>query len=173
MQLSMIITTDRARDIPEPVMPPGCELRGYRPGDEDAWTELINTGGFGTPWSRERLDEFLNGPERACGSRVATKNGRIVAATFASVEDGVYDMGRVDFVVSHPDVRGTGLGRATCTEVVRYLVGRGYDPVTLYTDDWRLPAIGLYLSMGFDPQMTRRDMPGRWRRIMRALEDSR
>jgi mycothiol synthase len=67
-------------------------------------------------------------------------------------------------------VRGLGLGRAVCTGVVRYLVDRGYANVVLYTDDWRLPAIGLYLSMGFEPQMTRMDMPERWRRVQEQLE---
>ena len=48
---------------------------------------------------------------------------------------------------------------------------RGYYPSTviLYTDDWRLEAIGLYLSLGFEPQMTRDDMPDRWSDIMQKL----
>ena len=71
------------------------------------------------------------------------------------------------------DVRGLGLGRAACTGVVKHLVDRGYSNVILYTDDWRLPAIGLYLSMGFEPQMTRQDMLGRWQRVMEQLEGSR
>ncbi len=41
------------------------------------------------------------------------------------------------------------------------------------TDDWRLPAIGLYLSLGFDPVMEREDMPSRWRAIMAELEKPR
>ena len=34
---------------------------------------------------------------------------------------------------------------------------------------WRLEAIGLYLSLGFEPQMTRDDMPDRWSDIMQKL----
>ncbi len=45
--------------------------------------------------------------------------------------------------------------------------------VMLFTDDWRLPAIGLYLSMGFEPQMNREDMPGRWDRIRAKLKVAR
>ena len=56
-----------------------------------------------------------------------------------------------------------------CTEVVRGLIEKGYDNVVLYTDDWRLPAIGLYLSMGFEPRMDREDMPKRWERIRAKL----
>ena len=170
MQLSMMISASRASEVPESQIPDGYELRGYLPGDEESWVELFNTGGFGSDWDRERFDEYMTGPERKEGSVVATLGDRIVAATFASVEVGMDCTGRVDFVTSHPDVRGLGLGRAVCTGVVRYLVDRGYANVVLYTDDWRLPAIGLYLSMGFEPQMTRMDMPERWRRVQEQLE---
>lgn len=168
-QLSMIIPANRVEDMPEYTVPEGYKLRGYLPGDEDSWLEALNLGDFGD-WDRQRFDEYILGQERTQGSVVAVRNDRIVAATFASKEVGADSTGRVDFVVSHPDVRGLGLGRAVCTEVVRYLVSRGYAQVVLYTDDWRLPAIGLYLSMGFEPQMTRSDMPERWRRVREQLE---
>ncbi len=172
-QLSMIIPASRADDMPECTAPEGFEVRGYRPGDEESWLELLNLGEYGSDWNRPRFDEYLAGPERAPGSVVVAKDDKVVAATFASVEVGRDFTGRVDFVTSHPDVRGLGLGRVVCTGVVRYLVDRGYHEVVLYTDDWRLPAIGLYLSMGFEPQMTRHDMPLRWKRIMEQLEASR
>ena len=169
-QLSMVISALRAEEMPESEIPDGYELRGYLPGDEESWLELLNTGEYGSNWHRSRLDEFIAGPERAEGSVVAAKGDRVVAATFASVEVGRDCTGRVDFVTSHPDVRGLGLGRAVCSGVVRFLVERGYANVVLYTDDWRLPAIGLYLSMGFAPQMTRLDMAERWQTVKEQLE---
>ena len=173
MQLSMMISASRAEEMPESKIPDGYELRGYLPGDEDSWVDLYNAGGFGTPWDRARFDEYMTAPERKEGSVVAVRGDRILAATFASVEVGMERTGRVDFVVSHPEVRGLGLGRAVCSGVVRYLIDKGYDNVILYTDDWRIPAIGLYLSMGFEPQMNRGDMPGRWQRVMEQLEVGR
>ena len=76
----------------------------------------------------------------------------------------------MDFVISHPDARRLGLGRAVCTAVVKYLFGRGYSNVILWTDNWRIPAIAMYLSMGFEPNMNRGDMPERWERVMEDLE---
>ncbi len=172
-QLSMVISIEQARDMPPFTLPDGCEMRSYRAGDEDGWVDLINTGEFEGEWDRARFAEYITEPERTEGSRVVTMNGRIVAATFASVEEGSDDLGRVDFVVSHPDVRGLGLGRAVCTAVVDYLVERDFARVILYTDDWRLPAIGLYLSMGFEPQMSREDMPGRWAAVRETLDTQR
>ncbi len=172
-QLSMIITAQAAVRMPVAPHPPGFDLRGYRPGDEDSWVELINTGEFGSDWDRVRFDEYILGPERMTGSRVVERDGVIVAATFASVQTGMENTGRVDFVTSRPEYRGLGLGRLACRDVVCCLVGRGYSMVILFTDDWRLPAIGLYLSMGFEPQMTREDMPERWERVGRNLEAGR
>ena len=172
-QLSMIITADSAGQMPAPTLPPGFDLRPYRLGDEDSWVELINTGDYGADWDRARFDEYMTGPERREGSRVAEREGTIVAATFASDQPDMDSAGRVDFVTSLPRYRGLGLGRLVCSQVARFLVDRGYSRVILFTDDWRLPAIGLYLSMGFEPQMTREDMPGRWEAIMHNLETHR
>ena len=155
--------------MPDPVLAPGYELRGYLPGDEDAWVEAINTGEFYGAWDRARFDKYIRGRERMEGSKVVVKDGHVVAATIASVEDYAAQIGRVDYVVSRPEHRGLGLGRVVCTEVVRFLIERGYANVVLYTDDWRLPAIGLYLSMGFEPRLDREDMPERWERIRAKL----
>ena len=171
-QLSMIITAESAGHVPATSPAPGFSLRPYRAGDEDSWVELINTGEFGSDWDRAHFDEYMAGPERMAGSRVAVRDGTIVAATFASIQRDMDNTGRVDFVTSLPEYRGLGLGRLVCSAVVLYLVDKGYTRVILFTDDWRLPAIGLYLSMGFEPQMTREDMPGRWETVKHNLEAS-
>ena len=106
----MVITAEQARRMPEPVLPPGYELRGYLPGDENSWIETINTGEFGSLWDRARFEGYIRGPERMEGSRLVSKDGQVVAATFASVEEGAPELPRVDFVVSRPEYRGLGLG---------------------------------------------------------------
>ena len=123
------------------------------------------------------------GAERREGSCLVEHNGRIVAATFASrignqphnppIGGGnSSQVGVLDFVVTHPDHRGKGLGRATCTEVARFLVSRGCKTITLGTDDWRLPAIHIYLSMGFNPVINRDDMPRRWAAVYENLKET-
>jgi mycothiol synthase len=57
-----------------------------------------------------------------------------------------------------------------CLGVLGFFARRGYESVTLLTDDVRLPAIALYLSLGFAPDMTREDMPGRWEQVRRQLD---
>ena len=117
------------------------------------------------------MEAYLADPERREGSRVVSLGRDIVAATFASPQQFPSRAGVLDYVVSHPNHRGKGLGRAVCTAVLRFFVDRGYESVVLLTDDWRLPAIGLYLSLGFVPEMTRGDMPSRWKAVMARLEE--
>ena len=87
-------------------------------------------------------------------------------------QERVRPQGVLDFVVTHPGHRGRGLGRATCTAVSKFFVDLGCNSVSLLTDDWRLPAIHLYLSLGFKPVMNRTDMPGRWATIYKNLKET-
>jgi len=169
-QLSMVIDAETVRSLTTVKVSDGYTLREYHPGDEDTWIRLVNMGQFSSVWDVPKFEKYMAKPERRKGSRVVVNRQGVVAATFASVEEGERNMGRLDFVVSHPDQRGHGFGRIVCTEVSRHLVDRGYGKIILFTDDWRLPAIGLYLSMGFEPQMSREDMPGRWDAIHRSLD---
>jgi ribosomal protein S18 acetylase RimI-like enzyme len=141
---------------------------GIVPVDEASWLELLLACGF-DELDQEGFEQYLRGPERREGSSVVVRGGRIVAATFASRQDSPRRAGVLDFAASHPEHRGLGLGRTVCVAVLRYFASRGYDSAALVTDDWRLPAMGLYLSLGFAPEMTREDMPARWEAIRKDL----
>ena len=215
MQLSMVIdevAVGRLTDVP---LPAGYVMRACRTGDEPSWADTLQKGGF-TDWTEDRVLEYLEDPERREGSRVVEYNGEIVSATFASrtsiqpckttrpttkSEGGV-----LDFVVTHPDHRGNGLARATCTSVAKFLLthvipiephgsaagiqrkakhvipadagiqGKAKHAanayVSLKTDDWRFPAIHIYLSMGFKPVLNRDDMPDRWATVYQMLKEA-
>lgn len=168
-QLSMMIGRDAIGDLSEVRLSDGYVLRGHNDGDEESWIDLLNQDVDWARWDRERFDAYFAGPERKTGSYVVEKDGDIVAATFSSRSIEPPNIGRVDFVISHPEHRGNGLGRAVCTSVLQYLLSQRYESAILFTDDWRLEAIGLYLSLGFEPQMTRDDMPDRWLAILQKL----
>jgi hypothetical protein len=50
-----------------------------------------------------------------------------------------------------------------------YLADQGYATISLQTDDWRLAAIKTYFNLGFEPVMTRADMPERWLNVKQQL----
>ena len=195
-QLSMVIDEVAVRRLPDVPLPAGYVMRAYRVGDAPSWADTLQKGGF-TEWTEDRVLEYLEDPERRAGSRIVDYNGAIVAATFASQtppspsrREGdacearrgcpKSEGGVLDFVVTHPDHRGRGLAPATCTEVSRFLVARGCKAVSLSTDDWRLPAIHIYLSMGFKPSFPRtretsenqNDMPDRWATVYQMLKEA-
>ena len=182
-QLRMSIDADEVRRMSDVVLPDGYVARGYRDGDVAGWASLLQNGEFGDGWDEHRVSDYLEHPERREGSSLVEHDGCIVAATFASREYIPSDpsardisersrVGILDYVVTDPGHRGKGLGRATCTQVARFLVSRGCTSVSLATDDWRLPAIHLYLSLGFQPLMNREDMPERWASIYEKLKES-
>ena len=169
MQLRMTAPASRVNELPDVALPDGYTLRAYRVGDERSWVRLLNLAGFIT-WDLQRIQKYLADAERGEGSRVVAKGGTIVSATFASrARWNDRQVGVLDFVASHPEHRRRGLSRAVCTAVLGFMVAAGYPEVILDTDDWRLPAIELYLSLGFEPVMRREDMPARWDVVMEKL----
>ena len=68
--------------------------------------------------------------------------------------------------LSHSPIHATSFG----VGVLEFFAWRGYRSVTLLTDDVRLAAISLYFLLGFAPDMTRGDMPGRRQEVMRRLD---
>ena len=180
-QLCMVIGAAGVRGMPDTAVPEGYEVRGYREGDVATLAETLQAVGFRN-CGVDRVLETLEDADRRAGSAVVEYRGTIVAVTFASRTSATETNpvtgkpgnprreGVLDYVATHPDHQGRGLGQATCTAVSRYLVAQGCETVQLLTDDWRLPAIHLYLSMGFEPVMSRRDMPERWAAIMSELE---
>ena len=181
-QLRMVINKAAVERLPDVHLPDGYALRAYRAGDAESWADTLGMGSFGNYWSEERVIEFLRDPTRREGSRLVEHNGRVVAGTFASrIANRLFSSpvcgndptkeGVLDFVVTHPDHRGKGLGRATCIEVAKYLVADGCMSISLSTDDWRLAAIHIYLSMGFKPVFNRNDMRGRWSAVYDKLKE--
>ena len=167
--------------MPDVVVPRGYVLRRYREGDGVTLAGTLRAAGF-VDWDVGRVLGYLEDGDRRAGSAVVKFEGMIVASTFASrVSSGATSPvtgkagdptreGLLDYVATHPDHQGRGLGRATCTAVSRYLVDQGCETVSLWTDDWRLPAIHLYLSLGYRPVMNRGDMPERWAKVIAELE---
>ena len=180
-QLCMVISAPGVLNMPDAGVPAGYALRPYREGDEMTLAATLRAVGF-RDFGVDRVLDTLADSDRRTGSAVVAFEGGIVASTFASrmPSDQVSPVtgkpgepqrqGVLDYVATHPDHQGRGLGRATCTAVSRYLLAQGCEMVSLLTDDWRLPAIRLYLSLGFEPVMNREDMPERWARVRAELE---
>jgi mycothiol synthase len=170
-QLRMGFT--RFDELEPPQVSPPYSLRTYRPGDEEAWLAMLNTGSFGA-WDQARLDEFLHHE----GTQVPRDN--IFFATLDDVpvgstclvlhsqNDGAM-VPEVGWVIVHPDHRGHGLARETCRAVLGVIKNLGYRYAYLKTEDFRIPAIKTYLRLGFVPEMVDPAHPAWWAETQRAL----
>jgi mycothiol synthase len=78
--------------------------------------------------------------------------------------------GELGWVAGDPAHSGKGLGLATCTAVTARFIQAGYRRIYLRTDDFRLPAIKIYLKMGYQPLLHAPDMEARWKAVCEALK---
>ena len=163
-QLRMV-HTDLA-SLPDVVMPEGYELRTYRPGDEAAWAEIMNTG-VGE-WTAESCREKLTGQPQFIpeGLFFAVQDGRPVgsACSWRSSADE-WEKGYLHMVCVLPDQRGKQLGYLLTLAVLRFFHERGFREVWLSTDDWRIPAIKSYLRLGFEPDRPDESHIARWKAV--------
>ncbi|MEI6513921.1 MAG: GNAT family N-acetyltransferase [bacterium] len=157
-QLEMFrIGTDKLPEVP---LPEGYAIRKYQPGDEEPLAVMLSDNKGLSEWDAERVQRDLLSDSLAPGGvHLVTYHGKIVAHTVAQSEDNYMGQryGRVGWVAADPGHSGKKLGLAVCTAVVNYLIDHGYDKIVLSTDAWRLPAIKIYLQMGFEPRVNGAD----------------
>ncbi len=162
----------RFADLQPPEPTPGYGLRTFRPGDEDAWIGILNTGGFGR-WDRARLDRLMRDERSRLlpeGIHFATRDGQPVgvACIFLNREEG-REVAELGWVGVHADHRGHGLATQVCRAALGYVRDLGHDYVFLKTEDYRVAAIGIYLRLDFEPEIQDATQPARWEEIRRKL----
>jgi mycothiol synthase len=160
-------------DLPALQLPDGYGLRTLRREDAAAWAALLDANGELGAWNEERATPYFasTSPMPLAGSFVATMNGLPVATAQLHVhpDDEYAPLAELGWVAVRPEHRGRRLGSAVCLAVMHYAKATGYRELFLRTDDGRLPAIGLYLRLGWQPWMRDASSPDRWRHILAKL----
>lgn len=164
MQLKMW----RPADVPVPSIPvpDGFTMRTMRDGEAAAWAACC-------------LGEF--GIEEACEEAFAKKgmllipqdrifficeNDVPVATATARVQDGAPFL---HYISVRPDRRGNRLSKPLIAKVLQTHVADGLSGCYLTTDDFRVPALHTYLSMGYLPVLWTDDARARWEHILSVL----
>ncbi|UCC69716.1 MAG: GNAT family N-acetyltransferase [Armatimonadota bacterium] len=172
-QLRMVLPSlDR---VPAVTLPAGYSIRTYRPGDQAAWCRLIKEA-IGGDYTQQRLQEEIaaaSGFEPA-DLLFATSGEEPVGTAWARrAKDAPSSAGYLHMLAVAPEHRGHGLGRALVLSVLQRLGQMGLRGALLTTDDFRLPAIKLYLDLGFRPEFTHGSHCERWRNVYNQLGLSR
>jgi mycothiol synthase len=77
------------------------------------------------------------------------------------------ELGRVATTPAH---QSNGLGSAVSAAATRRLIGAAYESVRVGTQDHCLPAIKVYLRLGYVPYLYAASMAERWQRICARLD---
>jgi predicted dehydrogenase/GNAT superfamily N-acetyltransferase len=170
-QLQMIFPSERFHLLPEIFLPSDYHLRRIEPTDELSYLGLRERAGFGS-WTQEDVRRAMRNalPD---GFFVVEylKTGEIVASAIANHAPGPHhpNAGVLDWVMTDPDHRSKGLGKVVTIAVTRLLIERGYQHIYLLTDDWRVPALKVYLQLGWQPLILSDGMQERWNQIDRSI----
>jgi len=174
-QLQMLYPPERFASIPEPELPGGYSLRHIRPGEEEQYLALLRSVGFAEDWTVADVQRFMRNVLPGGFFVVEhTATGRLVATAMAnhSPSEQHPNAGVLDWVAADPEHRGKGLGKVVVYAVLRLLIQRGYQRIYLLTDDWRLPAIATYLSLGWEPLIDNEEMRLRWDKVLKELKQA-
>ena len=154
-----------------------CKIPGYKivTHDDsmiDSWIDVCEELTRGRYTHEQFINRIINDPTvtpeaimYVCDANTGTACG---SATGQIIENGT--VGRLHMVAVKPEYKGKGLGRFVCTAVCEYLYSTGVSEICLYTDDFRVPAVSLYLSMGFIPHLYEDDMLERWGKLYNMLK---
>lgn len=78
--------------------------------------------------------------------------------------------GRIDWLAVDPSHRGKSLGRHLTALAVNSLIRHGYKIIFVGTNDSMIPAIKIYLDIGFYPNLFNPEMVLRWEKIYKMLK---
>lgn len=159
---------------PHPVMlADEYELRLYRTGDEEQLSPLFHQAGWNMAqrdW-QDYLDHVIpNGLFVVSHRPKALPIG--TAGAIHNPRGGRYYFpfgGELACLVVHAEHRGQGLGAALSTQVVQRLCAAGYATIWTGVQGFRLPAINLYLRVGFRPLLHQAQLAERWQRICEQI----
>ena len=162
------------RSSPPPVeIPVRYQLRTYMEGDVPGWVALFNANGQLGEWDAAKVRGELDGSVVA-GMQFFVVDGEDPVA-MASVHNKVMqeeECWMIGWVATHPEHLGNRLGAHATMAAVRAALTLPERPVVLLTDDFRLPAIRVYLKLGFVPTYDHPTYPGRWNEVFARVGEA-
>lgn len=149
--------------------PEGYLVRQYESRDRDAYLELFHLAFEASDPLPDvlatRLDSGFFIIEHG-------DSGILAASCVAQVKPRARypEGGELGWLVADPAHSGRGLGTLVAALVANRLADEGYEQAYLLTEDFRLPALSIYLKLDWRPNLFQDDMEGRWRAIFASLD---
>jgi mycothiol synthase len=151
-----------------PTAPTGVELATA--ADAEGLARLLDASFTSEDWDAARVHQELLDDKSVEDVYLIREREQIVATASARLMPEEHPgAGYLHWVATDPQLRGRGLGRAVTIAVMHRFAADGLTATVLETDDERLPAIKLYLALGYVPQYPDPTHMDRWSKILRAL----
>ena len=155
-------------NLPKLSPPRPLSVHSFRPGDEAAWNRIIcESFGRDADFDQEIRQREPYHPDRVMFADVHGQPMATATAWHKPEDDSGH--GHLHMVGRRalPEAKGTGYW-ASLAALWR-LQREGRCSAMLQTDDFRLPAIVIYLRLGFVPQIVHPNQPERWRGVFARL----
>lgn len=162
-------------DIPVVGFPEGYSVRTMHPDEGGLWTDIVRDAEPYFSIDRELfLEQFGEDLPALCWRSFIVENEKgLAVATTTSWYNRAYkgeDYGQIHWVAVRERYWGRGLGKALMSHALREMA-KWHDRAFLGTQTKRLPAIKLYLGMGFLPDLDHDGASEAWREVRAALVD--
>ena len=161
------------RTIPQASLPDGYRMRFYAEGDLATWLRIQAHDPFFVP-TAETFATSMPGDTALLASRVmflVDLQGEAIGTVTAWTNDHLdgREIGQIHWVALAPGARGQGLARPMVAAACSLLHQRGYSEACLETNTRRIPALNLYLGLGFVPFVCNEAERRAWRAMAPRL----
>ena len=161
-------------DIPVYELQKPFKLRNYHVGDEENWFQIYKAADQYNKIYSAMFKEYFGADEEKLGRRqfyICNADDETVATATSWYNEDYHgeNLGRVHWVAVHPEYQGMGLAKPLISNVLQRLKGLGHEKCYLRTLSVRTPAICLYLSFGFRPDIRSEEDLQIWQKIGQRL----
>ena len=161
--------------IPRYELPMGYTIRWHRAGDKEAWLRIHELAERDVPTSSQIYDQQFPADQNTLAKRQAfllDSDNREMGTASAWFNDDYHGQrfGRVHWVAIVPEFQGRRLAKPFMTAICNRLVELGHERAYLTTWSAKLPAINLYLSFGFQPDIRSAEDERLWQETLRNLK---
>lgn len=158
-------------NLPPLDLPAGFSLRDASIADLPALADLLAAAFPELDWPENKaysqLFEDLTVKKTLV---IEAESGKLAATASARLLPEKYPgAGYVHWVGGSPEFRGRGLGRLVSLAALHEFQKMGCAAAVLDTDDFRIPAIKIYLALGFAPELSDPSHAGRWAALQGKL----
>ena len=154
------------------ILPKGFKSRSYRYDDLNKWLKLMNENNQLGRWNRQRIESILNDQSCCKCQQFAFLKDNLVACAGAYLRSKSQSkLWEIGWIATNPRYFGIGLGSHVIIRAMHFTRSQADYPIFLLTDDFRIPAISLYLNIGFLPEnLDEKEIFLRWKEIEKKIK---